>query len=105
MTKTNQFYKMELRKKKTMGQNIETNCKVVSFSPPFESAWKSTTGPFPLEGRVICEAVPEGTRITEIIGGEPGGFFKFVEPVLFRKQQTRMNKDLERFKEVLENGK
>jgi uncharacterized membrane protein len=98
----NSTYVYNLR---TMGQNIETTSEVVSFSPPFEYAWKATSGPFPLEGKVICETVPEGTRLTEILAAEPGGFFKLAEPLLFRNQQTKMDKDLKRFKELLENGK
>ena len=89
---------------KTMGQTIETHSEVISYSPPQEYAWISTAGPFPLAGKVICEAVPGGTRITEIIEAEPGGFFKLAEPLLFRNQQNKMDKDLERLKEWMENG-
>jgi uncharacterized membrane protein len=89
---------------RTMGRTIVTNCEVVAYTPPTGYAWKSTSGPFPIAGRVLCEAMPEGTRITEVLEVEPGGFFKLAEPVLFRQQQSRMEKDLIRLKELLESG-
>lgn len=89
---------------KSMGRTIDTEGKVVTYSPPTVYAWEATSGPFPMAGRTVCESVPEGTRITETMEVEPGGFFKLAEPVLFRQQQERMEKDLMRLKGLLENG-
>lgn len=87
-----------------MGRKIETTGEVVAYEPPTAYAWKATSGPFPLRGRVSCEAVADGTRVTETVEAEPGGFFKLAEPVLLRQQRGQMEKDLKMLKELLEGA-
>jgi uncharacterized protein YndB with AHSA1/START domain len=88
---------------RVMGRKIETTGEVVAYDPPTLYAWKATSGPFPLSGRVRCETVAEGTRVTETVEAEPGGFFKLAEPLLMRQQQSRLEKDLKALKAMLES--
>lgn len=85
-----------------MGRKIETTGEVVAYDPPSTYTWKATSGPFPLSGSVRCETVSEGTRVTETVEAEPGGFFKLAEPVLLRQQKGQMEKDLKQLKVLLE---
>lgn len=87
-----------------MGRKIETTGDVVAYEPPTTYAWKATSGPFPLSGSTRCEAVAGGTRVTETVEAEPGGFFKLAEPVLLRQQRSQMEKDLKNLKAMLERA-
>jgi uncharacterized protein YndB with AHSA1/START domain len=87
-----------------MGRNIETKGEVVEYDPPRVYAWRATSGPFPLSGNVRCEAVPEGTRVTETVNAEPGGFFKLAEPLLERQQREQMEKSLRNLKNLMEGN-
>jgi uncharacterized protein YndB with AHSA1/START domain len=87
---------------KVMGREIETSGQIESFTPPTSYAWKATSGPFPMSGSIKCESVPEGTRVTDIVEAEPGGFFKLAEPLIIKQQQSQMEKDLKQLKALLE---
>jgi uncharacterized protein YndB with AHSA1/START domain len=89
---------------RVMGRDINTTGEVVSHEPPTVYAWKATSGPFPLSGQVRCEPAAGGTRVTETVEVEPGGFFKLAQPLLVRQQQSQMEKDLKKLKELLENA-
>jgi uncharacterized protein YndB with AHSA1/START domain len=87
---------------KVMGREIETTGKVVNYMPPTFYEWQATSGPFPLRGKVVCEAHPDGTKVTETVIAEPGGFFKLAESILLRQQKGQMQKDLNNLMELLE---
>jgi uncharacterized protein YndB with AHSA1/START domain len=87
-----------------MGRKIETTGMVVDYQPPKVYAWKATSGPFPLSGKVTCEEISNGTQVSETVLAEPGGFFKLAEPVLLRQQKSQMEKDLKNLKELLEKS-
>ncbi len=88
---------------KIMGKEIETSGQVEAYQPPAHYAWKATSGPFPLSGEVKCETIPGGgTRVTETVEVDPGGFFKLAEPLLIKQQQSQMEKDLKQLKTLLE---
>lgn len=42
------------------------------------------------------------TRVTDTIEAEPGGFFKLAEPLLVKQQQSQMEADMKKLKELLE---
>ncbi len=92
-------YKFDI---KTMGMKMETSGEVTAYEPPKKYAWKATSGPFPMSGGTTFESVEGGTRVTDTIEAEPGGFFKLAEPVLMKQQQSQMEKDMKRLKEILE---
>ena len=89
---------------KVMGRVIETTGKIESYDPPHYYAWKATASPFPMSGSMKCESIPGGTRVTDTIEAEPGGFFKLAEPLLMRQQRNQMEKDMQQLKILLENG-
>ncbi len=92
-------YKFDI---KTMGMKMETSGEVTAYEPPKKYAWKATSGPFPMSGGTTFESVEGGTRVTDVIEAEPGGFFKIAEPLLMKQQQSQMEKDMKRLKEILE---
>lgn len=92
-------YKFDI---KTMGMTMETTGEVTAYEPPTQYAWKATSGPFPMSGSTTFESMEGGTRVTDVIEAEPGGFFKIAEPLLMKQQQSQMEKDMKRLKEILE---
>ena len=87
---------------KAMGQKLDTTGEITAWEPPKKYAWTAASGPFPMSGGIACEAVEGGTRITQTINAEPGGFFKLAEPLLMSQQQGQMTTDLKKLKEILE---
>lgn len=85
-----------------IGQKMETTGEITAYDPPRESAWKAIKSPFPMNGSTVLEAVAGGTRVTQTINAEPGGFFKLAEPLLVKQQQSQMEADLARLKQILE---
>jgi uncharacterized membrane protein len=85
-----------------MGRKIETKGEVVGFSPPNTFEWRATSGPFPMSGSTRYEQESDGTRVTDTILVEPGGFMKLAEPLLVRQQQSQMETDLQKLKSQLE---
>jgi uncharacterized membrane protein len=89
---------------KVMGKEIETTGQIEAYQPPAHYGWKATSGPFPMSGDVKCEPTSGGgTRVTETVEVDPGGFFKLAEPLLVKQQQSQMQKDLQQLKALLEN--
>ncbi len=87
-----------------LGRRMDTSGEVVAFDPPHRYAWKATSGPFPMSGETHCETVDGGTRVTDRIEAEPGGFFKLAEGLLARQMQGQVVGDLGKLKSVLEAG-
>jgi hypothetical protein len=44
----------------------------------------------------------DGTVLTFVLEGEPGGFFKFAEPLVARQAERQFKGDLETLKDLLE---
>lgn len=99
--KVGSTYKFDI---KMMGMTLETSGEVTAYEPPTQYAWKATSGPFPMSGSITFESVEGGTRIAEAIDARPGGFFKLAEPLLVKQQQSQMEADLKKLKEILEQG-
>ena len=85
-----------------IGQKMETTGEITAYDPPRKSAWKAIKSPFPMNGSTVLEAVAGGTRVTQTINAEPGGFFKLAEPLLVKQQQSQMEADLAKLKQILE---
>ncbi|MBI5829067.1 MAG: SRPBCC family protein [Chloroflexi bacterium] len=85
-----------------MGRKLETTGELTAYDPPRITAWKATSGPFPMSGSTTFESVPGGTRVVDGMEAEPGGFFKLAEPLLIMQMRGQMEKDMKRLKELLE---
>ena len=59
-------------------------------------------GPFPLEARYSLAPAENGTRLTLVVEGEPGGFFKLAEPLVVSMAKRSYEADLNNLKEMLE---
>ncbi len=58
--------------------------------------------PFPFTITTRFEAAGDGTRLTQVLEGEPGGFFKVGEPILGRIVKKQVEAALETLKQLVE---
>ena len=85
-----------------LGQRLEVASELTEYEPERVLAFKSTSGPIPLQGRYSFEPDGKGTRVTFTMQGEPGGFFKLAEPIVARSVQRQWVTNLANLKDVLE---
>jgi uncharacterized membrane protein len=93
---------MEVRK--FMGQEMKTSMEITAFKENEKWAAKVVKGPVPYEVNMTYAAVPEGTRITTIVEGEPTGFFKLAEGLVANALSKSLDEDQNRLKAILEGG-
>jgi uncharacterized membrane protein len=88
---------------KFLGRRFETPFEVSSHEPPRHHSDRSTGGPFEQEYIYTFEQTGAGgTRITQVVETEPGGFFKLVGPLLERAGSRQLRADLQSLKDLLE---
>lgn len=85
-----------------LGRPFEGNLEVTALEPQSQYGTRLTSGPFPLEARYTLESVEGGTRLTLVIEGKPGGFFKLAEPLVVSMAKRSYESDLHNLKEMLE---
>jgi uncharacterized membrane protein len=85
-----------------MGRKLETSGEMTAYDPPRITAWKATSGPFPMSGSTTFESVAGGTRVVDTVEAEPGGFFKLAGPLLVAQIRGQLEKDVKKLKELLE---
>ena len=68
---------------KFLGRRFETPFEVTAHEPNRRQAHRSTGGPLPQEyTSTFEETAGGGTRMTQVVEGEPGGFFRLAGPLL-----------------------
>lgn len=88
---------------KFLGRRFETPLEVTAHQPPRLHSHKSTGGPMPQEWtRTFEETAGGGTRLTQVVEGEPGSFFRLAGPLLERAGRRQFRADLENLKDLLE---
>lgn len=84
------------------GKEKEWTAKIIEQVPDHRIAWKSESGEF-TSGIVSFQAVgPNRTRVTLVIAYDPKGFIESAGDVI-GVVSRRIENDLERFKEFIEN--
>ena len=88
---------------KFLGRSFETPFEVSAHEPPRQHSDRSTGGPFEQEFIYTFEQTEGGgTRLTQVVETEPGGFFKLVGPLLERAGSRQLKADLQILKDLLE---
>jgi uncharacterized membrane protein len=85
-----------------LGRRMEVPFRLTDWQSVRKLAFQSTGGPIPMQGSYAFEPAGDGTRVTFLLTGEPGGFFKLAEPVLMRLLQRQWDTNLANLKDVLE---
>ncbi len=88
---------------KFLGRRFETPYRITSIEPNRQFSYQATGGPLPDQRWTFaCEEVSGGTRLTAIVEGEPGGFFRLAEPLIQRAVNRQFRADLGTLKDMLE---
>ena len=85
-----------------LGRQFDGNVVVTAHEQNRVYVSKMAEGPFPLETGYTLEPVENGTRVTFVAEGEPGGFFKLAEPLVVSMAKRAYTTDLQNLKEMLE---
>ena len=85
-----------------LGKDIDAIHEVVEYEPYKLLTFKADSGPFPITYRYTFEPIPDGTKLTMTVEGEPGGFFKLATPLLINIAQRTMFHSLENLKDLVE---
>ena len=85
-----------------LGRPFDGNLEIIAHEPHRRYGTRLTEGPFPLEARYTLEPAGNGTDLTLVIEGEPGGFFKLAEPLVVSLAKRSYEADLNNLKEMLE---
>ena len=77
--------------------------EVTALEPGARLVMRTVEGPFPMETSYVLESAGEGrTKMTLRSRGEPKGFGRVVGPLIAAAMQRANQKDLTRFKQLLE---
>jgi uncharacterized membrane protein len=90
-------------KAKFLGRQMEMPTEITAWDPPRSLSAKNTGGPVDLAFHYTFQPEGEGTRLTMVTEGEPGGFFKLAAPVVEQVAHRQSQSDLETLKTLLEN--
>ena len=85
-----------------LGRRIESTFLVTEYQPGSQVQIESTSGPFAITVTREVRPVEGGARVTAIVEGGGGGFFKIAEPLLARMVSRTVQSDYRRLKGVLE---
>jgi carbon monoxide dehydrogenase subunit G len=85
-----------------LGRPFDGNLEIILHESHRRYGTRLTEGPFPLEARYTLEPAGNGTDLTLVIEGEPGGFFKLAEPLVVSLAKRSYEADLNNLKEMLE---
>ena len=80
---------------------IETDFEYTEFEVDRKIAY-TITKPFPMTATVRFEPVADGTRVSESVEGEPGGFFKLAEPLVVKMSQRQFQSDFDNLRDLME---
>jgi len=85
-----------------MGQRVEATRTVVAYEPPVRYAFRSAYQQVPFTTAFVLEPVPNGTRLTATVQGEPTGLYKAAMPLILNLIRQQLEGDLRRLKKLLE---
>ena len=88
--------------RKFIGKEMKTTIEITAFKENEKWAGKVIKGPVPYEVTMTYAAVPEGTKITTVVEGEPKGFFKLAENMVASTLGKSLEEDQNRLKTLLE---
>ncbi len=90
--------------RKFLGRRMETEVVVTAYEQNRLFALKVVSGPVPFTYEQTLEPSDGGTRVSVVLEGEPGGFFKLAEPLVERAVRRQIQADCEQLKDILEAG-
>ena len=87
---------------RTLGLHVEATRIVTAYEPYSQYAFKSEYQQTPVTTTFLFEPMPDGTRLTVVVEGKPGGLFKAATPLVLAAIRQQFEGDLRRLKTLLE---
>lgn len=87
-----------------LGKRIEAEAVITAYEPNQRACTRTTAGPIPTHGCRMVERVDGGTRFTQTIEAQPGGFFGLAEHIVVRLAARQLESDMLMLKELLKSG-
>jgi len=88
--------------RKLLGRRMETTVRFDEYEVPRKFALQATSGPVHFRVQQTFEPEGEGTRVSIVMEGEPGGFFKLAEPLVERALRREIEGNYATLKDILE---
>ena len=88
--------------RKFLGRRMESTIRIDAYEPPRRFAIQVTSGPVPFHVEQTVEPEGTGSRVSAVIEGEPGGFFKLAEPLVERAVRREIEGNFATLKDILE---
>ena len=85
-----------------MGRRLAVENEYVAFEPDRRVAFRTTSGPTPLEASYLVEPVEVGTRVTSTIEMDASGFLSLAEPLIAVGLRREMDAAFRELKAQLE---
>jgi carbon monoxide dehydrogenase subunit G len=85
-----------------LGRRFEATLEVVEFEPGRRFSLRSVSGPIPLEVRHALEPADGGTRVTVVLEGKTGRFFRLGDGLVERKAKRQVEQDFAALKSIVE---
>jgi carbon monoxide dehydrogenase subunit G len=89
--------------RKFLGRDLESTLEVTAIEANKRFVQKVIAGPIPFEIIQTFEPSVNGTKLTVLAQGEPGGFFKLAAGMVQKQLQNQLEGDIERLKKALES--
>jgi uncharacterized membrane protein len=86
-----------------MGRKMEANNEITEFTLGVKVAFKTISGPIPLEASYQFEPAEMGTKLTSKIEMQPKGFVSLAEPLISASLQRDVEASLNVLKNMLES--
>lgn len=84
------------------GRNVEAIVEVSAYEPNRRFDLRIVSGPLPIDGSHEFGETDGGTRIDFVAAGQPGGVFRFAEPLLARMLRRQFSGYYARLQALLE---
>lgn len=89
---------------KFLGREILSTFEVIEYEQNRMVKASTTSGSFPITFTRIVEPREGGAKVSAIVEGDAGGFFKLAEPLLARMVQRSIDSDYQNLKRILEGS-
>jgi uncharacterized membrane protein len=87
-----------------LGRRFRARFETTEYESNRRMAFRTISGPIDMETTLSFEPVAVGTRVNEVVEGDPRSFFKVAELVLVRIVRRQLEGSLENLKDLLEGG-
>ena len=87
---------------KLLGRRFTSEMHVVTYEPARRFEYETTAGPIRFAGHYTFAPVAGGTRFTSVDESTPGGWLRYLQPLLQPIAQRQITRNLATLKAVLE---